>query len=524
MKLTALLTTALLAIAPFDRAHAQTTFVRKNVTSTAAQTDLANYAKGVAKMKVWTQQDPLNPLGWNYQANIHGTTDAPPPGKTPEDMLWDQCQHNSFFFLSWHRMYLHYFERIVRKACEDPTFALPYWDYTGANASARILPQAFRVPANANNPLWVRDNDINGGGRDSRINRAVNPGAMDPSDTSTTDAFAARNFSPRPLVPRSFGGGPSSGGLLEGVPHGAVHVAVGGSEGLMSAFETAGRDPIFWLHHANVDHLWEKWLRLGQGRANPTTNNAWMTTKFTFFDENKNRVQLTGQQIVDTVTGLSYRYDDIPAAPLIANNAQPSPDSGAASPNAADAAPAVPVPTIKTKVTENVAAPIILGSTPLSVAVTIPTSGGANLRSALDAAAQAAPGDPNPAPVVMLKLEGIKFDRIPSGNYKVFLNLPEGEKADDKSPYFVDVIPFFSLRQHKKAGEHAAHEAAAGARWEVDVTRKIAALKELGRWKEGELKVTFVQNVPTTEDGQPLVLESGKQCEIGNVILETQTR
>ena len=26
----------------------------------------------------------------------------------------DQCQHNTWYFLPWHRMYLYWFERIVR--------------------------------------------------------------------------------------------------------------------------------------------------------------------------------------------------------------------------------------------------------------------------------------------------------------------------------------------------------------------------------------------------------------------------
>ena len=49
-----------------------------------------------------------------------------------------------------------------------------------------------------------------------------------------------------------------------------VHVLVGGSDpnsnlpGLMSDPDTAGLDPIFWLHHANIDRLWEVW------RQNPT--------------------------------------------------------------------------------------------------------------------------------------------------------------------------------------------------------------------------------------------------------------
>ena len=33
-------------------------------------------------------------------------------------------------------------------------------------------------------------------------------------------------------------------------------------DGFMRSPATAGRDPIFWLHHANIDRLWEVWLSL----------------------------------------------------------------------------------------------------------------------------------------------------------------------------------------------------------------------------------------------------------------------
>jgi hypothetical protein len=38
--------------------------------------------------------------------------------------------------------------------------------------------------------------------------------------------------------------------------HGSVHVRIGGN---MGSVPYAGYDPIFWLHHANVDRLWANW-------------------------------------------------------------------------------------------------------------------------------------------------------------------------------------------------------------------------------------------------------------------------
>jgi tyrosinase len=44
--------------------------------------------------------------------------------------------------------------------------------------------------------------------------------------------------------------------------HGAVHIWVGGT---MSDPSTAAADPIFWMHHANLDRLWWQWYNSPQG-------------------------------------------------------------------------------------------------------------------------------------------------------------------------------------------------------------------------------------------------------------------
>ena len=43
-------------------------------------------------------------------------------------------------------------------------------------------------------------------------------------------------------------------GQVDLQPHGLGHVETGG---FMASFFTAGLDPVFWMHHANVDRLWE---------------------------------------------------------------------------------------------------------------------------------------------------------------------------------------------------------------------------------------------------------------------------
>jgi len=44
--------------------------------------------------------------------------------------------------------------------------------------------------------------------------------------------------------------------VFEGNPHGRAHTSF---QGLVSQIDTAARDPLFFLLHANVDRLWAKW-------------------------------------------------------------------------------------------------------------------------------------------------------------------------------------------------------------------------------------------------------------------------
>ncbi len=47
-------------------------------------------------------------------------------------------------------------------------------------------------------------------------------------------------------------------------PHFFTHLALGGD---MAEFSTVGGDPLFYLHHANMDRIWESWNRLGNKQS-----------------------------------------------------------------------------------------------------------------------------------------------------------------------------------------------------------------------------------------------------------------
>jgi hypothetical protein len=200
-------------------------------------------------------------------------------------------------------MYLYYFERIVRAqvvAAGGPSdWALPFWDYD--QSGRRALPPAFRDPTRPSggpNPLFV-----------AARNPGINDGtaSLDPAITSPRFALDRPTFTGA----AEFGGGATSAagqfmgatGRLEETPHNDVHVAIGG---WMADPELAARDPIFWLHHANVDRLWRVWNQ--SGRANPT-DAAWADQAFEFFDETGARVSRRCRDVVDIVGQLDYSYE-----------------------------------------------------------------------------------------------------------------------------------------------------------------------------------------------------------------------
>src|SRR5437764_5357226 len=90
---------------------------RRDVAKLATWDDtLLWYAKAVTAM----QARPINdPTSWRYQAAIHGFEPSlirpgdqlPTPGQ--QSTYWLQCQHGSWYFLPWHRIYIFLFEQIV---------------------------------------------------------------------------------------------------------------------------------------------------------------------------------------------------------------------------------------------------------------------------------------------------------------------------------------------------------------------------------------------------------------------------
>jgi tyrosinase len=287
------------------------------------------YAKGVGVLK----QRPINdPTSWWFLAAIHGidtglwkqygylTSGEQLPSQSVQDTYWNQCQHRSWYFLPWHRGYIASLESIVRdaiiKAGGPEDWAVPYWNYSDTTQpNALELPPAFAsqtMPDGSPNPLFVEQRYGNG-----------NVPLKLPANDVTLQALQITNFT-APTTALGFGGpetkfshsGSVNGGL-ENKPHNLVHVDIGGRNpvGLMSDPDTAGLDPIFWLHHANIDRLWEVWLRRDPTHQNPTGSN-WLggplDRKFIVPLANGQGWQYTSKDVLETTApNLDYIYDDL---------------------------------------------------------------------------------------------------------------------------------------------------------------------------------------------------------------------
>ena len=264
--------------------------IRKDVsTLRAGDPEIVALKKAVTKMKALVETDRRS---WVNQAKIHG------------QILGDfgSCQHQNWFFLPWHRMYLFFFEDIVRKLGEDENFALPYWDWSRTHQ----LPVLF----------WGNGNPLDNPPRPGQTGSGRRPG-LNPNSAFSNDQLAS--FVGLTAVSQvlnepdysSFGGFPvdapgqaSVAGTIESRPHNFVHRWVGGD------MLTGGSpyDPIFWLHHCNVDRLWSQWMQKHPGQL--PTEALWTDQRFSDFCDRDGQPASMVVSTTLSTRNLNYSYGE----------------------------------------------------------------------------------------------------------------------------------------------------------------------------------------------------------------------
>jgi tyrosinase len=329
------LATAGAAALPQDLALAQAParYRRYNVTSPNGQKALASYAKGVQAMLNLPADHAQN---WFRNAFIH---------------LMD-CPHGNWWFYVWHRGYLGYFEQSIRTLSGDPTFAMPYWDWTQlpqipdsmfngvltptdsaytrytkdiGTFTSFLQPSLKRYWAGLNSAQCAQLNARGYTSFDAMWNDVTGytttppPPHINPENMAFAQTPIARyltrqnpklspqvtyNVSPfmvyAGLLPTDFydpinqisfnssmtksHNSPPSGSsvfaTLEGFPHNSTHNYIGGVGPIPNGpwgnmtNNLSPVDPIFFLHHSNMDRLWDVWTRKQQALRLPYLPNA----------------------------------------------------------------------------------------------------------------------------------------------------------------------------------------------------------------------------------------------------------
>ena len=438
------------------------------------------YARAIAAMQERNGTDFSDPTCWRYLAEVHGASIL--QSDWPRGATWNECQHSSWYFLPWHRIYLHYFEQIVRQTVSSlggpDDWALPYWNYSDPHRpNARRLSPAFReprMPSGKSNPLFVSersqsDPDINGGE------------AVDLEDVDIGAAMAEKFFT-GPTVGGIAGfGGPVTGwnhvggpvGNLENIPHGMIHMEVGGRQppGWMSSFTTAGRDPIFWLHHANIDRLWKIWLNQGS-RVNPP-ETRWLDMSFTI-GGGASATTLAVRDVLDTTQPpLNYHYTD--ESPSVLEPAIAAAEAAAGSPSEEERMPEELVPEMVGASDEGV--PLAATSTEVEIAVEAPSG-----------PAFAAATESQRPRTVYLKVENVRGEELAASSYLVHLGLPPGANAAEYEDRRLGKVSMFGVLEASQSDEE---HSGSGLTFSFDITGVFERLQEAEELDPEHLSVTF---------------------------------
>jgi len=293
-------------------------YIRYNVNSPEGHVMLAKYAQAIEIMRTlpdydthswtwwwnthWIKGPPA--FLWDYSMKKKAEVIAALPKEYQADAeaVWDGCQahpynpsnpeqYQQWYFLPWHRLMLYEFEGVIREVLHDETFTLPYWNPVTGNDADLVLPVVFRALGTTlyNGTRWPW---VNGGERIDILYR----------DWLSLDALNEDFYIDSPTGSHGFNP------KLDTNPHFLTHLAVGGD---MADFATVGGDPLFYLHHVNLDRIWESWNRLGH--TNPT-DPKYLNRTFAYGDRSGKRVDLP-VTAADRVAQLGYEYDAYEKAP-----------------------------------------------------------------------------------------------------------------------------------------------------------------------------------------------------------------
>ena len=482
------------ATKPYPNAPAPTDPQTDPVQGTPNVANTWNYSESPDSYFFWAAMHWWPGNNWEFWKTV-----AP----APQDQYWSHCTHGPAnvekYFLPWHRAYIYFYEVIIRAKVAElggpPEWALPYWNYSFHNPTDSVrpwprsrLPWVFTqatLPDGSTNPLFL-----------DSTRRGLQPSWPDGSVMylqTTTPSYTAA-YGQAHWLPQTANSGFNQ--TLDSSPHGLVHDDTGSGDGLISATgwmqftQTASFDPIFWLHHSQIDRLWVGWNARGGLDPQPADDPNWATAaddtvtgrwNFWAAKDIGNIIVVHPGDMVDPTRldpakfPYTYCYDRLPAAPA----PKPVP---AATISASRSGPGAGAPEV---LGLSAATPTQVVHDPVTVAVELHPDAPAHLH-ALTAGTDAQPGR------VVLQLRQIIAGN-PPGNYEVYLNNTTVDRtATGRVPEFVGTFGTFGAAHHH--GPNAEH--VPGIDVAFDITDLVAQQRAQGRWDDTGATVTIVHATP----------------------------
>jgi tyrosinase len=249
----------------------------------------------------------------------------------------------------------------------------------------------------------------------------------------------------------------------------------------MGFFDTAGLDPLFWLHHANIDRLWEVWRRRDPANVDPV-QPLWLTgVSFPFHDRDGNVVTHTSSQVVSLAAPLlDYEYEDV-SNPCLDFEAVELEEA------VSDRQPEMVGATYE---------PISLdaGHTVTQLELSQPSG------PMLEAVGE--------TPQTFLNIENIVGTGKPIA-YGVYVNVPAGEEPEQHPELFAGILPMFGLEEaSRQDGGHPGD----GLHYTLDITAIVRQLEARDAWDPKNVRVSFVPR-----QGKILEETPGRTIRVGRV-------
>ncbi|GLJ28488.1 hypothetical protein SUGI_0560430 [Cryptomeria japonica] len=367
--------------------------------------------------------------------------------------------HKSWFFAPFHRWYMYFYERILATLIEDDTFALPFWNWDteeGMSIPPMFTNKCSSLYDNNRDPCHQPPIRLNLADVTSCDSGDVSANYANIYSHMVSGAGTAELFHGA-AIRYNAGTNTLSAGALESSPHNLGH-RWSGTPGNpnredMGSLYSAGKDPLFYTHHSNVDRMWYLWNNT-LGNKNYDDKDL-METPFLFYDENKQLVKVKAGDCYDT-TKLRYIYQDLELPWLKQGRSLKK------------AGKLIPKP--KTSTFEKAVGDKAKNlSSPLTFKVERPNK------------------SPGKGQVEVLKIEGVETDRKVFSAFEIFINYPEATTTTPfNSPHYAGA---FTTIGHGIMTEGSMMSTTTKESFKIGISE---TLEDLGIQNDDEILVTLV--------------------------------